>query len=99
MEDRQTRTDGAKKRHSESGGGLLRFWGAGKQTGRLPGFPGSLLVCGRVGARLHVVSVQSCGVNDLHFNALPMLGRVSSETVQGWEGNRTSAKQTGAESA
>jgi hypothetical protein len=30
------RPHGAKKRHSESGGGLLRSGSAGKQTGRLP---------------------------------------------------------------
>ena len=35
------------------------------------------------------------GVNELNFNSLPMLGRVSSETVQGLEGNRQSLPNLG----
>jgi hypothetical protein len=89
MEDRRTRTDGAKKRHSESGGGLLRSCSAEKQTGRLP--DSGQVACryaGASGARLHVVGVQSCGVNESNFKSLPMLGRSLSKAVQGSEGNR-----------
>jgi len=38
-------------------------------------------------------------VNLFSFKSLSMFGRISSETVQGSEGNRESAEQTGAESA
>ena len=96
MEDRRTRTDGAKKRHSESGGGLLRIWSAGKQTGRLPDSGQvAFRFAGASVARLHVVGVQSCGVKDVNFNALPMLGRSLSKAVQGSEGNRRSLPSLG----
>ena len=96
MEDRRTQTDGAKKRHSESVGGLLRSWSAVKQTGRLP--DSGQVACrfaGASGARLHVVGVQSCGVNELSFNSLPMLGRSLSKAVQGSEGNRQNLPKIG----
>ena len=96
MEDRRTRTDGAKKRHSESVGGLLRSWSAVKQTGRLP--DSGQVVCRFAGAwvaRLHVVGVQSCGVNGVNFNALPMLGRSFSKAVQGSAGNRQNLPRVG----
>ena len=96
MEDRRTRTDGAKKRHSESVGGLLRSCSAEEQTGRLPDFvkvawrfAGAWV---RVSARLRA---ESRGVNELNFNSLPMLGRSLSKGVQGSEGIRQNLSRVG----
>ena len=96
MEDRRTRTDGAKKRHSESGGGLLCSCSAEEQTGRLP--DSGQVACRFAGAWVRVsarLRAESRGVNQQNFNALPMLGRSLSKAVQGSEGNRRSLPSLG----
>jgi hypothetical protein len=93
MEDRRTRTDGAKKRRSESGG---VFSALVAPESRPAGFLVRQVACRFSGAWGKAPRrVESCGVNELNFNNLPRLGRSLSKAVQGSEGNRWSLPSLG----